>query len=140
MAQTEKPKTVVKLFPKYKPPVVKSFLGRNENGATVTVEEAKQLISLSIKVTDGKNNVYAISSYQFMYKKKNTIENEETGKRVIAFTTVADLFKATPLPPIWIKNIAPSLQKDEDFYFFDIIVKDKLNHIFFAPDIKIFIK
>ncbi len=65
---------------KFKPPVVKTFLGRNEKEATVTVDEANQLVTLPLRITDDKNNVYTISSYQFMYKKKSVIENEETGK------------------------------------------------------------
>ncbi len=125
---------------KFKPPVVKTFLGRNSQTADVTVEEANQLINLPLKITDDKDNVYKVNSYQFMYKKKSVIKNEETGKRETVFTTVADLFKTTPLPQIWRSNIGGSIQKDEELSFFDVIVKDKLNRIFFAPDLKILVK
>ncbi len=137
-AQTTKQKPVVTTIAKFKPPVVKTFLGRNQDGAVVIAEEAKQLVSLPLKITDAKNVAYPISSYQFMYKKKSVIENEETGKKEIAFTTVADRFKTTPLPEIWRTNIAENgVQKDEELYFFDIVVTDKLNRKFFAPNIKI---
>ena len=137
IAQTSvKPGAVTKVA-KFKPPTVQSFLGRNINGATVTIEEANQLINLPLKITDDKNNVYKIDSYQFMYKKKSVIENEQTGKKEIVFTTVADLFKATPLPEVWKNNIAGRLQKGEELYYFDIVVKDKLNRKFFAPELKI---
>jgi hypothetical protein len=123
---------------KFKPPTVKTFLGKNQDNAVVTVDEAKQLIGLPLKITDAKNVAYNISSYQFLYKKKSVIQNEETGRKEIAFTTVADLFKTTPLPQIWVTNIADNgMQKDEEIYFFDIIVTDKLNRKFFAPNIKI---
>jgi hypothetical protein len=136
-AQTSaKPGTVTKVV-KFKPPIVQTFLGRNINGATVTIEEANQLINLPLKVTDDKNNVYTVTSYQFMYKKKTVIENEQTGKKEVAFTTVADLFKTNPLPEVWKANIGGSLQKGEELYYFDIIVKDKLNRKFFAPELKI---
>ena len=131
-----KPGTVSKMV-KFKPPVVQTFLGRNINGAAVTIEEANQMINLPLKVADDKNNVYTISSYQFMYKKKSVVENEQTGKREIVFTTVADLFKTTPLPDVWKANIGGGLQKGEELYYFDIIVKDKLNRKFFAPELKI---
>lgn len=131
-----KPGTVTKVV-KFKPPVVQTFLGRNINGATVTVDEANQLINLPLKITDDKNNVYTIASYQFMYKRKSVIENEETGRKEIVFTTVADLFNATPLPEVWKANIVGRLQKDEELYYFDIIVQDKLNRKFFAPELKI---
>jgi hypothetical protein len=137
LAQTSaRPGTVTKVA-KFKPPVVQTFLGRNVNGATVSVDEANQLINLPLKVTDAKNNLYSVTSYQFMYKKKSVIENEQTGKKEIAFTTVADLFKTNPLPEVWKANIAGGLQKDEELYYFDIIVQDKLNRKFFAPEIKI---
>ena len=137
LAQTSvKPGSVSKVA-KFKPPVVQTFLGRNINGATVTIDEANQLINLPLKITDDKNNVYTVTSYQFMYKKKSVIENEQTGKKEIVFTTVADFFKTTPLPEVWKTNIGGRLQKGEELYYFDIIVKDKLNRKFFAPELKI---
>jgi hypothetical protein len=131
-----KPGTITKVT-KFKPPVVTTMLGRNTKSAIVTVEEANQLLSLPLTITDDKNSAYTITYYQFMYRKKSVIENEETGRKEVVFTTVADLFKATPLPQLWINNIAGGLQKDEELYFFDIIVKDKLNREFFAPDLKL---
>ena len=125
---------------KFKPPVVKTFLGRNEKEATVTVEEANQLVMLPLKITDDKNNVYTISSYQFMYKKKSVIENEETGKKEVVFGNTASLFKSTPLPKVWQDNISGGVQKGEELFFFDIVVNDKLNRKFFAPNIKIIVK
>jgi hypothetical protein len=127
----------ITLVAKFKPPTVKSFLGRNTKSANITIEEANQLLSLPLKITDDKNVSYKISSYQFLYKKKSVIENEETGRRETVFTTVADRFKSTPLPAVWINNIAGGLKKDEELFFFDIIVTDKLNRKFFAPDLKI---
>ncbi len=127
-------------FTKFKPPAVKTYLGRNINGATVTVEEANQLITLPVKIMDAKNTIYTLSSYQFMYKKKSVIENEETGKRQSTFTTVADRFNAAPLPKVWQNNISGSIQKGEEFFFFDVLVKDKLGRIFFAPNLKISIQ
>ncbi len=125
---------------KFKPPVVKTFLGRNTNEANVTSEEANQLVTLPLKITDDKNTIYSISSYQFMYRKKSVIENEQTGKKEIAFSSVADIFKATPLPKVWKDNISGGIQKGEELFFFDIVVTDKLNRKFFAPNIKIIVK
>ncbi len=139
-AQTPKKivkKDIVTPVIKFKPPVVKTFLGRNEKTATVTVDEANQLINLPLKITDDKNTVYTISSYQFMYKKKSVIENEETNKKEIVFTTVANLFKTTPLPKVWKENISGGIQKGEELYFFDVIVNDKQGRKFFAPDVKV---
>lgn len=137
VAQT---KPVINKVAKFKPPVVKSFLGNNTNGAAVTKEEASHLITLPLKITDQKNNIYTIDSYQFLYKKRSVIENEETGRKEKTFTTVADRFRSSPLPEVWIKTLKDSFQPEEELYFFDIVVKDKLNRKFFAPDLKITIQ
>jgi hypothetical protein len=125
---------------KFKPPVVKTFLGRNEKEAAVVAEEANQLVNLPLRITDEKNNVYSISSYQFLYRKKSVIENEQTGRKEIVYTNTADLFRATPLPKVWKENISGGLQKGEELFFFDIIVNDKFNRKFFAPNVKITVK
>ena len=125
---------------KFKPPVVKTFLGRNEKEASVTIDEANQLVNLPLRITDDKNNAYTISSYQFLYKKKSVIEDEQTGKRQTVFTNTADLFRATPLPKVWKETISGGLQKGEELFFFDIVVNDKQGRKFFAPNVKIVVK
>ncbi len=133
-------KQVITKVAKFKPPVVKTFLGVNQNGASVTADEAAQLIALPLKITDDKNNNYTIDSYQFLYRKKGAIQDEETGKVQTTFTIQASRFEATPLPKIWIDNLKDGFQKDEQLYFFDIVVKDKEGRRFFAPELKITIK
>lgn len=132
--------SIITKVPKFKPPVVKSYLGNNTNGAAVTKEEASQLISLPLKIMDEKKNIYAIESYHFLYKRKGVIQDEETGKKSVTFTNLADLFKTTPLPKAWIDNLKDGFQKDEELYFFDIVVKDNKNRRFFASDLKITIQ
>ena len=133
-------KEIITKEPKFKPPVVETYLGVNQNGASVTKEEASQLIGLPLKIVDDKNNAYPISTYRFLYKEKGYIVDDETGKNEVTFTNVADRFDKTPLPKVWIDNIKGRLQKDEQLYFFDIVVKDKEGREFFAPELKITIK
>lgn len=133
-------KEVITKVPKFKPPVVKTFLGINQNGAEVTADEGNELVGLPLKIVDDKNNSYPISSYRFLYKQKGSITNDETGKKEVAFTIVSDRFQTTPLPKVWVDNIKGHLQKDEQLYFFDIVVKDKEGREFFAPELKITIK
>ncbi len=133
-------KEIITKEPRFKPPVVKTYLGVNQNGASVTKEEASQLIGLPLKIVDDKNNTYPIDSYQFLYRRKSTILNDDTGKKETTFTIVADRFFATPLPKVWIENTKDQFQKDEQLYFFDIVVKDKEGRKFFAPELKITIK
>jgi hypothetical protein len=132
-------KEVITKEPKFKPPVVKTYLGVNQDGASVTKEEASQLIGLPLKIVDDKNNTYPVDSYQFLYRRKSTVLNDD-GKRETVFTIVADRFSATPLPKVWIENTKDQFQKDEQLYFFDIVVKDKEGREFFAPELKITIK
>jgi hypothetical protein len=137
--QSEEKPGITKIV-KFKPPVVKSFLGINTTGAVVTIDEANQLIALPLRITDAQSNTYPIDSYHFLYKKKGVIEHEQTGRKQTTFTTVAGLFETSPLPKIWIDNIQNGFQKDEEMYFFDIVVKDKAGRKFFAPDLKIIMK
>lgn len=132
--------TIITKVQKFKPPLVKTFLGINQNGAQVTADEGNQLIGLPMKITDDKNNSYIIDSYQFLYKQKSYILNDETGKKEASFTLASGRFYATPLPKVWIDNIKGRLQPDEQLYFFDIVVKDKQGRKFFAPELKITIK
>ena len=62
---------------------MQTFLGINTNGAAVTKEEAAQLIALPLKITDAKKNAYTIDSYQFLYKRKSVVQDEETGKNKV---------------------------------------------------------
>lgn len=133
-------KEIITKEPKFKPPVVKTYLGVNQNGAEVTLDEGTQLVGLPLKITDEKNNQYRVVSYQFLYRQKSYILNDETGEKEKVFTISADRFQETPLPKLWIENIRQRLQPEEQLYFFDIVVKDKEGREFFAPEIKITIK
>ena len=119
---------------------MKTYLGVNQNGAEVTLDEGTQLIGLPLKITDEKNNQYPVVSYQFLYRQKSYILNDETGEKEKVFTISADRFQETPLPKLWVDNIRQRLQPEEQLYFFDIVVKDKEGREFFAPEIKITIK
>ena len=116
---------------------LKTFLGKNQNGATVTLDEAQQLINFPLRIVDMNNERCNLISYNFIYRRKAFLENEETGKKEIKFSTVGDRFNSTPLPQIWKDNLAESLKKDEELYFYDIIIKDKLGRRTFAPELKI---
>ena len=125
---------------KFMRPVVIAYLGEKTNGASITAQQADDLIGLPLKVADKNNTTYTIDSYGFLYKRKGVTEDEQTGQKSINFTSVSDRFKTTPLPKVWIDNIKGNFQKDEELYFFDIVVKDKSNHLFLAPDLKITIQ
>jgi hypothetical protein len=129
---------VVTHIPKFKPPVVKTYLGDyTGDGTAITVEEGKNIIGLPLKVEDAKHNTYTISSYEFAYKRVGITEDEETGQTSPETDMVADRFTTTPLTAIWVNTIKDTLQKGEEFHFFDIIAKDKQGRLFFAPELKL---
>ncbi len=143
-AQRPKPKPATTAkpagFQKFTPPKLISMLGIRSDTATVFVEEALQLIRLPLKVTDDKKNVYTISSYQAMYKRRAVTEDEKTGKAIPVISNTSDLFRTTPLSPIWIKILSEQLHAGEELYFFDIVAKDAQGRLMFAPELRIKIK
>ena len=138
-AQKPKPVTA-KTVQKFTPPKISSALGLRSDTASVYREEAIQLITLPLKVTDAKKNVYTISSYQFIYKKRGVTEDEESGKVSPVMSMVSDLFRETPLPALWVKIISEQIKPGEELYFFDIVAKDAQGRLMFAPELKIKIK
>ena len=133
---TQKP--AAKTFVKFKPPTVKTYLGKiSGNGAIAGVVEIKNLVLLPIKVIDEKDVSYTINSYQFLYKRSGETEDEESGKTSPQTDIVSNHFNTTPLPDIWQKNIIEGAHKGEEIYFFDIIAIDKQGRRFFAPELKI---
>ncbi len=139
VAQTPKANNKVSPVQKFVPPKVKTFWGGHNDSASVTVDEAVQLLTFPIKITDDKKNAYGISSYQFLYRKVGVIgaEESESGKTTFSSTVVADLFRTTPLPDIWVKSVGTQLKSGEELYFFDVVAKDAQGHFFFAPTLKI---
>ncbi len=125
---------------KYKPPKLTSSLGIRVDSALVFTEEAVQLINLPLKITDDKKNNYTVSSYQVMYKRRAVTEDEESGKVTPITSSVAELFRETPLPALWKNILTQQLKPGEELFFFDIIVKDVQGRLMFAPDLKIKIK
>ena len=138
-AQNTKPATS-KTFQKFTPPKLTTALGIRTDSAVVEREEALQLVTLPLKITDAKKNVYTISSYQVTYKRKAVTEDEETGKVSPIMSNVSQLFKETPLPALWKNILTEQMRPGEELYFFDIIVKDAQGRVMYAPALSIKIK
>jgi hypothetical protein len=143
-AQPAKPKPVAKPGAtqpqKFRPPKVKTYLGRCTDSIAVTREEAKQLVGLPLRISDAKNVNYSVVSYQFAYTRIAVTEDEATGRVLPTTSLVAEMFKTSPLPELWQENIKATVRNGEQFYFFDVIAKDAQGHLFFAPELKISIR
>lgn len=123
-----------------KPPSLITWLGEYRDTVRLPVNEAERIMALPLMITDNSHAVYTISSFQFIYKKKNKFEDDETGKISNTSTAVSRLFKATPLPELWVNNIREQLHPGEELYFFDIIAKDSQGRVMYAPGLKIIIQ
>ena len=124
---------------KFRPPVVKVYLGGHQQGDSISKETAKILLPLPLLIIDQKKEEYSVENYQFLYRKKSYIPAPKTGKEEAAYTISAGIFSVTPLPKIWVDNVGFNLLKGEEFYFFDIIVKDKKGNRFLAPNFKLYV-
>lgn len=125
---------------KFKPPRLYSSLGSYRDSSSITVAEAERIISLPLKIVDDKKMDYKVTSYQFMYKRKAVTEDEKTGKVSPTTSISADRFTGSPLPELWIKTIRERVTSGEELFFFDIIVKDNLGRLMYAPNIRIQVK
>ena len=124
----------------FKPPAVHAFLGSCDGTDSISVKEADTLITMPLQIRDRKKNVYSVSSYGFLYRRRGYIQDDKTGLYHITYTTVSEQFKTTPLPRIWIVNMKGSFQPGEQLHFFDLIASDNLGHLFYVPDLVINIK
>ena len=124
----------------YKPPVLTTALGSLTGKAFASKEEVLNIIGLPILITDSKKTSYKISSYQLLYREKTQIEDDKTGEVKSSSDMVSKLFKESPLPEVWIRNIKERLKPGEELYFFDVIVKDSQGRPLYAPDLSITIK
>ena len=136
-SKTGNPNQQIKQF---KPPKLISVIGIRSDTVTVVLQEAVQLINLPLKVTDDNKNVYSISTYNFVYKRRAVTEDEKTGKVTPVTSIASDLFRKTPLPELWKKIIAEQLKTGEELVFYDIIVKDAAGRYMYAPPIYIKVK
>ena len=139
-AQKPKPAPGNQPTQKFRPPKLTSVLGNHSDSATVVVDEALQLINLPLRITDDKKTAYSISSYQLLYKKRGVTEDEESGKVSPTTSSVAQLFRETPITGVWKKTLNEQIKEGDELYFFDIIVKDAQGRYMFAPDLKLRIK
>lgn len=138
-AQKTKQKKITAIV-KYKVPKLTTSLGNFKDNSFIAPQLTDSIIGLSLKVTDAKNAVYTISSYQFLYKKIVTTEDENTSKTSKTTSIKSSLFEISPLPDMWLNAVRENLKAGEELFFFAVIVKDPQGRIMYAPDLKLILK
>lgn len=124
---------------KFKAPKLQTALDIYKDSVSVSVDEALKIIGLPLKISDDKKAQYAVSSYQFLYRKKGVTEDED-GKVRPTTSISSDRFKVSPLPDIWVNLIKQQVKSGEEFFFFDVIAKDAQGRVMYAPNLKITIR
>jgi hypothetical protein len=137
-AQRTKPTST--LYNKFKAPKLICTLGGYKDFSFVSPQIADAIIGAKLNIVDVKNVAYALSSYQFLYRKIVVSENEETGKPYNTTSVKSSLFKVSPLPDMWLSAVRENLRPGEEIIFFDIIVKDAQGRFMYAPNLKLTVK
>jgi hypothetical protein len=79
---------------------------------------AKIMIDSSLVLRDEKGKKYPISRCTFMYKRKNTYEDEITGEKKVTWEYLAkELRNNEQLDEFWRKTIKEDLKKGEELIF-----------------------
>ena len=141
VSYAQKPKTAkTTTIVKYKVPKLITTLGGFKDTSFIAPQMADSIIGLSLRITDTKNVLYTLSSYQFLYKKIVTTEDENTAKTSKTSSIKSSMFKISPLPEMWLNAVRENLNRGEELFFFAIVVKDPQGRIMYAPDLKLILK
>lgn len=98
----------------------------NHPGGNMLVADGLNYADSALRVIDDKGNRYPIISFKFIYKRKSSYTDDQTGVVKNGWDVVAtDVSGDTVLSEVWRNTIKESLQKDEEWTIDYIIVKDK---------------
>ena len=125
---------------KFKQPKLTTILGEFKDTMNISPLQAEAVIGALLKVVNTKNEFYTVTSYEFLYKKIVTSEDETTGKPYLTTYIKSALFKISPLPKLWLEAVRELPRPGEELIFFNVIAKDKENRYMYAPNLKLTIK
>jgi hypothetical protein len=98
--------------------------------------EIMKLLDSPLVVRDQKNNKYPVVSFDFTYERKEPYINDTTGKPGFYTEFVGDSFKGDKLPTLWVERIKEMLERNEVFYFDNIIINYTGDKLYRAPKLK----
>ncbi|MBI1780342.1 MAG: hypothetical protein HYR66_03095 [Sphingobacteriales bacterium] len=98
----------------------------NHPGGNMLVADGVNYADSALRVIDDKGNRYPVISFKFIYKRKSSYTDDQTGVVKNGWDAVAtDVTGDTILSEVWRNSIKESLQKDEEWTIDYIMVKDK---------------
>lgn len=98
--------------------------------------EVMKLLDSPLVVRDDKNNKYPVVSFDFTYERREPYLNDTTGKPGFYTEFVGDTFKGDRLPSLWVERIKEMLERNEVFYFDNIIINYTGDKLYRAPKLK----
>lgn len=102
------------------------------------MEFVLNVIDSAVWVIDDKKNRYAISKFIMVYRSKDRYEDEQTGEVKTRFNSNSTIVRNAPvLEEKWRKMIYENLKPGDEILITEIIVRDKRNNFFKAPDLMI---
>lgn len=123
--------------PKLATPPLQTFWG-NSKGGNLPLEFTLNIIDSAIWVIDEKKQRYAVSRFILLYKSKDKYEDEQTGDIKTRFNNNSIVVRnAAVIDEKWRKLIYENIKPGDELIITDIIVRDKRNHLFKAPDFSI---
>jgi hypothetical protein len=128
LAQTRKPVTAKPAVtkPAANAPLKLKPLWGNHPGGNMLVADGLNYADSSIRVIDDKGNRYTVISFKFIYRRKASITDDQTGTVKNTWDVVAtDIVNETSLSEVWRNTIKESLQRDEEWIVDYITIKDK---------------
>lgn len=128
MAQVKKPavKKTIPQKPVVEIPLKIKALWGNVPGGNMLVADGIRYADSSLRVIDEKGNKYPVLSFRFIYKRKASITDDQTGAVKSTWDVVAtDVYNDTSLSEVWRNTIKESLQRDEQWLIDYITIRDK---------------
>jgi hypothetical protein len=105
-------------------------------GDTLPRPELIKLLDSPLVVRDEKNNKYPVVSFQFTYERREAYLNDTTGKPGFYTEFVGDDFKGDRLPAFWVERIKEMIDRNEVFYFDNIIINYTGDKLYRAPKLR----
>ena len=122
VAQQTKPSTNKPIIQKTKVPTVKATIANMVTG-TYSVAAIKILVDSNLVITDEKGKRYSFAKCSFLYKRKMTYTDENTGEKKVTWEYLnKELRNNEQLDAFWRTTIKQDLKKDEALIFEKILV------------------
>ncbi len=126
--------------PKLKPPILTTLWGK-ESGRKINVDEMKTLIENRLIVISKNQQKFDISRAIIVYRSKDMVQDENTGEIRYRYNSTSYNFRnIDTLSKSWKTHLRESIKSGDQIHIADIIVRNKFNEIYRAPDIIFYIE